>query len=214
MLIRLASRASCFALAIALTAPGHVFALDLTTSGQASKRPVLSTGPVVTPPKAAAAKPNRKLGAGNRSRDLTAAERKPLPATVTPRPTTKTKAETPMGRDLTKGRVIRFDGVLFAFDSAALKPAAYPRIRAIAQAMRADPGMRIKVGGHTDSKGAPEYNLKLSTARAASVKRALVERGIDPGRISIRGYGETRPVKSNATAAGRQENRRVEVARL
>jgi len=69
---------------------------------------------------------------------------------------------------------------------------------------------RIEVQAHTDDTGKADYNLKLSTARAESVRRWLVEHGVPPGRLVARGYGGERPIADNKTAAGRKQNRRVQ----
>jgi outer membrane protein OmpA-like peptidoglycan-associated protein len=75
----------------------------------------------------------------------------------------------------------------------------------------AHPGLRITVEGHTDSVGGDDYNMKLSENRASSVRGYLVSQGLDSGNVSAQGFGKTRPVADNSTAAGRQQNRRVEL---
>jgi OmpA-OmpF porin, OOP family len=65
--------------------------------------------------------------------------------------------------------------------------------------------------GYTDSIGSDAYNEKLSQRRAEAVKQYLVQKGVDPSRIAVRGLGKTNPVATNATAEGRAENRRVEI---
>jgi len=92
-----------------------------------------------------------------------------------------------------------------------LLPRAAKNIDQLSQFMNKYPDRKIVVEGHTDSRGSAEYNMLLSKRRADSVKNALVEKGIDESRIMTRGYGETHPAASNKTAAGRQQNRRVEV---
>ena len=74
--------------------------------------------------------------------------------------------------------------------------------------------VRVEVGGHTDSTGSDEHNLKLSTARAGSVQDYLVGKGIRALQIVARGYGESRPIASNDAAEGRSENRRVELTKI
>jgi outer membrane protein OmpA-like peptidoglycan-associated protein len=69
----------------------------------------------------------------------------------------------------------------------------------------------VRVEGFTDSQGSDDYNYTLSERRAAAVQRALIDQGIAPDRVEARGYGESFPVASNDSAAGRQLNRRVEV---
>ena len=70
--------------------------------------------------------------------------------------------------------------------------------------------VRLRIGGHTDNRGAREYNIKLSQARAEAVRRYLVERGVEPGRLEAKGYGPDQPIASNDDAEGRQKNRRTE----
>jgi outer membrane protein OmpA-like peptidoglycan-associated protein len=77
--------------------------------------------------------------------------------------------------------------------------------------MQKQPGRSVEIEGFTDTTGSPETNRKLSEARAAAVKQALVERGVEPARIQTRGMGSSFPIASNETAVGRQLNRRVEV---
>ncbi|MEJ5349062.1 MAG: OmpA family protein [Desulfosoma sp.] len=101
--------------------------------------------------------------------------------------------------------------VLFDFNSSVLKPGAYSEIERVAQVLNRYPETRIIVEGHTDSIGSLQYNQQLSERRAQSVKDALVNRGVNPARIDTIGYGETRPIASNETEAGRQLNRRVTI---
>ena len=70
--------------------------------------------------------------------------------------------------------------------------------------------MTVRIEGHTDSRGTRTHNLKLSAARADSVRQHLVGLGIDPSRMESRGFGPDQPVETNKTAAGREKNRRVE----
>lgn len=102
--------------------------------------------------------------------------------------------------------------VLFETDEAALLPRSELTLNAIGTVLQKYPDLRIEVGGHADSRGPEDYNLRLSEARAASVRAYLLEQfpGIEPGRIEARGYGELRPIASNATETGLALNRRVE----
>jgi len=100
----------------------------------------------------------------------------------------------------------------FAFDRATVQPQYQPLIHQAAEFIRRYPQMKILIAGHTDSRGSEEYNLKLSQRRAEAVRRALITtEGIDPDTLVAVGYGESKPVASNDTEAGRQQNRRVEV---
>ncbi len=103
--------------------------------------------------------------------------------------------------------------VLFAFNRADIRPAAERVLRQVADSLRERfSDRRIRVDGHTDSTGSPTYNERLSLRRATAVKRWLTDHAhIGADRIGVRGYGEARPVASNADAAGRARNRRVVV---
>src|SRR5690606_16717595 len=91
-------------------------------------------------------------------------------------------------------------------------PAFYRTLDAVAIVLRKFDKTLIDVDGHTDSVGNAQYNLALSERRAGSVANYLASTGIDPRRMSAIGYGMERPVASNATDAGRAQNRRVEIA--
>src|SRR4029079_13889960 len=103
-------------------------------------------------------------------------------------------------------------GILFATGKADLQPESRPVLKEIASTMKAHADLKILIEGHTDNVGAPASNLALSDARAAAVKAALVSQfGVDGGRVTTKGLGDTKPAVPNATAAGRAQNRRVEV---
>ena len=105
--------------------------------------------------------------------------------------------------------VIRLD-VKFAFDQAVVLSLESEDLNTVAAAMRAHSDILLVLEGHTDSTGSEAYNLDLSTRRAAAVKDILIaDYGIDAGRISARGFGESHPIDSNQTRAGRKTNRRV-----
>ncbi|MGQ0586663.1 MAG: OmpA family protein [Gammaproteobacteria bacterium] len=100
-------------------------------------------------------------------------------------------------------------GTNFEMGSATLKAEAAPTLRLVVQAMLANPGLQVEVGGHTDSVGPDALNQRLSLRRANSVKDFLVGEGIDAARLAAVGYGEAAPAESNETAEGRAANRRV-----
>lgn len=111
-----------------------------------------------------------------------------------------------------RGLVLTLTDVLFDTDDADLKPGAEETLDRIAQFLISEQTDKsIVVEGHTDSTGTAEYNQSLSQRRAAAVRDALVTRGVEPERIRAEGKGEAYPVATNDTAAGRQQNRRVEI---
>ena len=114
-------------------------------------------------------------------------------------------------RETSRGLVISLSDILFETGKATLKPGAVQNITRIAAVLNQYPDYQISVEGHTDSRGTDAYNQKLSDDRARAVADALVSAGVSPGRISSKGFGETQPVATNSTAAGMQQNRRVEV---
>lgn len=97
----------------------------------------------------------------------------------------------------------------FEFGKATIKEHSYPSLNRVAQIL-INKNFSLKLAGHTDNVGSDAANLKLSKDRAESVKSYLVSQGANPSRIEATGYGETQPIASNKTAAGRQKNRRVE----
>ena len=102
-------------------------------------------------------------------------------------------------------------GVNFDFDKATLRPDSEPMLKQILVLFTRAPGFSAEIGGHTDNVGTPDYNLKLSDARAASVKAWLQAHGVAPARVASRGYGDTRPLLPNTTDENRFKNRRVEL---
>lgn len=99
----------------------------------------------------------------------------------------------------------------FDTNKAALRALAKDKLDIYADYMKRESEMKVRVVGHTDSRGAQAYNQDLSQRRADSVKAYLVEQGIDADRIMTDGQGESNPIASNDTADGRQQNRRVEL---
>ncbi len=99
----------------------------------------------------------------------------------------------------------------FGFDSAIIKPGAEDEIARVAEVLIKYPQTNISIEGHTDSKGTEEYNMDLSRRRAEAVKDSLISRGISSSRLQTIGFGESKPVATNDTEAGRQQNRRVRI---
>lgn len=111
-----------------------------------------------------------------------------------------------------RGTVITLPGgLLFAPGQSELSSDARRALEQVAQALNTIPEQRLVVEGHTDAKGAEDANYDLSVLRANAVRDFLTTRGIDRNRIEIVGYGEARPVASNASSEGRATNRRVEI---
>ncbi|MCX8028587.1 MAG: OmpA family protein [Brevinematales bacterium] len=108
------------------------------------------------------------------------------------------------------GYKIRVHSIEFAFNSAELTPKGAQIVRRVADKLKKFGGYRIRVEGHTDNIGSYDYNLKLSKARAESVKRELVRNGLREDRITTEGYSFDRPIAPNDTEEGRARNRRVE----
>ena len=101
--------------------------------------------------------------------------------------------------------------MLFDVDKATLKPGAREKLARIAGILASHPDLKIEIEGHADSTGSDEHNQRLSERRAESV-RVYFNRRASPSRSSRQsGFGESRPVATNGTAAGRQQNRRVEI---
>jgi outer membrane protein OmpA-like peptidoglycan-associated protein len=100
--------------------------------------------------------------------------------------------------------------IFFDTDKATIQPRSFSLLDEIASVLRARPTMTVRIEGHTDSRGTRAHNLKLSQARADSVRTHLVGLGIEQQRMESRGYGPDQPIETNKTAAGREKNRRVE----
>jgi outer membrane protein OmpA-like peptidoglycan-associated protein len=114
-------------------------------------------------------------------------------------------------KDTPRGLVVSMPDVLFATNQYNLKPAARESLARIAGIVLAYPDLRLEIEGHTDSTGTEEYNQVLSEKRAGTVRDYLVDKGVGIGTTIARGLGESDPVASNDTSAGRKLNRRVEL---
>lgn len=114
-------------------------------------------------------------------------------------------------RDTARGLIVNMSDVLFDVNQATLKPGAKEKLAKVSGVLLAYPTLHLTVEGYTDSTGSEDYNQKLSERRADSVRDYLVSNGISDSNIEAHGYGESRPVATNDTAAGRQQNRRVEL---
>jgi len=102
-----------------------------------------------------------------------------------------------------------FDRLLFDTNSATLQPASQAQLGNVAAILKAYPQIKMRIGGYTDNTGDPAANLQLSQQRADNVVAELTRQGVDPSRLSAKGYGEENPVADNSTDEGRQKNRRI-----
>jgi outer membrane protein OmpA-like peptidoglycan-associated protein len=114
-------------------------------------------------------------------------------------------------RESARGLIVNINDVLFDFNKYTLKPGAREKMAKVSGILLAYPGLKLQLEGHTDAIGSDDYNLKLSQQRADAVRDFLVEQGVSLANISAVGLGKDSPVASNDTAAGRQQNRRVEL---
>jgi outer membrane protein OmpA-like peptidoglycan-associated protein len=112
-----------------------------------------------------------------------------------------------------EGIKITFDsGLLFDVDKSQLRPVSQENLVKLAAILNKYPDTNILIEGHTDSSGADDYNLRLSRERAQSVAGYLAVQQVASPRFTTQGYGEAQPIADNATAEGKQQNRRVDVA--
>lgn len=108
------------------------------------------------------------------------------------------------------GRAVLY-GIYFDSDSATIKPESLTTLEGVLAVLKAEPALRLQVGGHTDSTNTDAYNLQLSQRRAEAVVKWLTDHGVAADRLTAKGFGKSQPVADNATATGRALNRRVEV---
>ncbi len=135
----------------------------------------------------------------------------PAPAPVAaPEPAPAPVAQPEIARPVAHTKVI-FDGTNFDFDKATLRPTGKAKLDDNVRSLTQYPDIDVEITGHTDSVGSDKYNQKLSEERAMTVKRYMESKGIAASRMTTKGYGETKPIASNKTKAGRAENRRVEI---
>lgn len=109
-----------------------------------------------------------------------------------------------------EGQAVRLNNVFFEFNQAVLKDESQAELDRLHNVLLNNKSIRIEINGHTDNVGDKAYNKTLSEKRAAAVVAYLVEKGIEPSRLSSEGFGDSNPVADNSSDAGRQQNRRVE----
>lgn len=114
-------------------------------------------------------------------------------------------------RDTQRGLIVNMSDVLFDTGKATLRPGAREKLAKISGIILAYPGLKLEIEGHTDSVGSDEYNERLSEKRALAVRSYLTRQGVPEDVMTALGLGESQPVATNRTAAGRQLNRRVEM---
>ena len=114
-------------------------------------------------------------------------------------------------RDSARGLIVSMSDVLFDTGKYSLKPGAREKLAKVAGILLAYPGLNIEVGGYTDNVGGDQMNQTLSENRASSVRDYLVQQGVATNSVTAKGFGNTLAVASNDNAAGRQQNRRVEL---
>jgi OOP family OmpA-OmpF porin len=147
---------------------------------------------------------------------------KPAPMAAAPKPMDSDKdgvtdnmdqcPDTPMGATVdARGCWTYAALVLFDFNSAEVKSEAYSMLQEAVLIMKKNPDLKVEVDGHTDSTGPAAYNMTLSEKRAEAIKDYFISRGIDPDRLTTKGFGFTKPAASNDTKEGRAKNRRVEL---
>ena len=112
------------------------------------------------------------------------------------------------------GKTMVLRNIFFDTDEFQLKTISYAELDKLVSFLQINPALRIEIGGHTDDEGSEAYNIELSLKRAQAVYDYLSDHGITAGRISYKGYGESRPIKPNETEDGRALNRRTEITIL
>lgn len=109
------------------------------------------------------------------------------------------------------GEIIRLNNLFFDFAKSSLRNESYPELNRLVGLFKRLPNLTVEIGGHTDNVGSDASNQKLSQARAESVRKYLISKGVQASRLTSAGYGEAKPVATNDTDEGRQLNRRVEL---
>lgn len=134
----------------------------------------------------------------------------PLPPPPEPEPEPEPPPK-PKRVEVTKDAIVINDKILFEFDKAVIRPESFELMDEITQVIKDNPRIKkISVEGHTDDDGKASYNTKLSQKRADSVMKYLVEHGIEPERLTAKGFGEDVPLVPNDTEENKEKNRRVE----
>jgi OOP family OmpA-OmpF porin len=130
---------------------------------------------------------------------------------TTPPPAAPVKETPPPAAPAPEKPDYNFKNIQFEFNSGILKTDAYPALDKAAAEMKKDPSVKFVLNGNSSAEGTDEHNMSLSVERANAVKTYLVNTGVSADNLSVKGYGETKPITSNATEEGRVLNRRVEI---
>ena len=113
--------------------------------------------------------------------------------------------------ELAPGDAVVLRNIQFEFNSSALTADSESGIQILVAFLKRNPELKVELAGHTDNVGNENYNLKLSSERAETVRKALIANGIDDTRLTAKGYGTTKPIVSNDTEEHRALNRRTEM---
>jgi outer membrane protein OmpA-like peptidoglycan-associated protein len=117
-----------------------------------------------------------------------------------------------IGKKFTEAKIVTH-GITFDIDKSDIKPESMGTLNMIVKVMKDNPDLKFEVDGHTDNTGQAAHNLTLSQQRADAVKKQLVKMGISAGRLTTKGFGDTKPISDNDSPEGKANNRRVEFVR-
>ena len=172
----------------------------------AKVEPKKPTPPTVKPPPV---KPNKKPDT-----PTVVAEAKPskdTPKSVTPKPIEPTEDDSPLSGKLKEGQILKIERLQFKPNSSVIDAESFPQMDKIYALLSENPTLVVEIGGHTNLVVGEELGLKLSTERAKAVADYLTNKGIERNRLVIKGYGKSRPLNNENSAAANKENQRVEI---
>ncbi len=118
-----------------------------------------------------------------------------------------------IGKKFTESKIVTH-GITFDIDKSDIKPQSMGTLNMIVGVLKSNPDLKFEIDGHTDNTGETAHNLTLSQQRADAVKAQLIKMGIDAGRLTTKGFGDTKPISDNDTPEGRANNRRVEFVKI
>jgi outer membrane protein OmpA-like peptidoglycan-associated protein len=117
-----------------------------------------------------------------------------------------------IGKKFTEAKIVTH-GITFDIDKSDIKPESMGTLNMIVNVMKSNPDLKFEIDGHTDNTGQAAHNLTLSQQRAEAVKAQLVKMGISAGKLTTKGFGDTKPISDNDSPEGKANNRRVEFVR-